>query len=273
VLVSENGLNPRQIWNNSVGEGERRVNRRPFGIAATGLVGGFDVMIGLALVVTLTGAMMAITTEEVAHAVGALPFGVAFVLITIGRSELFTENFLVPVVAVLARRGTYGQLVRMWGMSLALNALGICVFAAILSVDGVLPASAHEAAGILGQTWVDRDFLDGFASAIAAGTALTLFTWLTMAARDHGTRLFLGMIIGYVLLLPQLNHAIVSFGEVMLGIFTGTTDASLGEVVSGELVAVAGNVIGGIGLVTVTRLIQVSGESRDEDTAADATPS
>jgi len=270
--VSGEGINPREIWDNSVGEGERRVNRRPTGIAATGLVGGFDVMIGLALVVTLTGAMLTVTNGELAHAVGALPFGVAFVLITIGRSELFTENFLVPVVAVLARRGTKSQLVRMWGMSLVLNAAGICAFAAILSVDGVLSTSAHEAAGMLAQTWADRDFLDGFASAIAAGTTLTLFTWLTMAARDHTSRIFLGFMIGYVLLLPQLNHAIVSFGEVMLGVFTGTVDTSFGDVLSGELIAIGGNLIGGIGLVTVTRLIQVSGESRAARTEADGTP-
>lgn len=268
-----NGLDPREIWDNSVGEGARRVNRSLLGIAATSLVGGFDVMIGLALVVTLTGAMATVTNEELAHAVGALLFGVAFVLITIGRSELFTENFLVPVVAVLAGRGTKTQLARMWAMSLVLNGLGICAFAAILSVDGVLAESAHEAAGALGQTWVDRDFLDGFASAIAAGTALTLFTWLTMAARDQVARIFLGFMIGYVLLLPQLNHAIVSFGEVMLGVFTGTTDAGFGDIATGELVAIAGNVIGGIGLVTVTRLIQVSGESRDRDHEREANAS
>jgi formate/nitrite transporter FocA (FNT family) len=261
--VPVNGLNPREIWDNSSDEGARRVNRSALGIAATSLVGGFDVMIGLALVVTLTGAIVTVSNEELAHAVGALPFGVAFVLITVGRSELFTENFLVPVVAVLAGRGTRGQLGRMWGMTLLFNAIGICAFAAILSVDGVLTPSAHEAAGALAQAWADHDFLDGFMSAIAAGTALTLFTWLTMAARDHTARIFLAMIIGYVLLLPQLNHAIVSFGEVMLGVFTGTVDTSVGEIARGELIAIVGNVIGGIGLVTVTRLIQVSGEARD----------
>jgi formate/nitrite transporter FocA (FNT family) len=46
---------------------------------------------------------------EVAHLVGALAFGIAFVFVVIGKSELFTENFLVPVPgssAAAARPGS-----------------------------------------------------------------------------------------------------------------------------------------------------------------------
>ena len=259
------GALPRDIWDQGFEEGERRMKRRPLGQASTALLGGFDVMLGLALVFTLTGALMAVTTEDLSHAIGALPFGVAFVFITIGRSELFTENFLVPVGAFFAGRGTPAELYRMWGMTLVFNLAGIALLAALLAIDGVLPAAALEAAGLLGDKFVDRGVAEALASAIVAGVAITLYTWLILATATESAKVVIALIIGYVLLLPVLNHAIVSFGEVMLAVFGDTTQTTVWEVTRQLGIAVVGNTIGGIGFVTMTRLVQVSGEPHDAD--------
>lgn len=232
----------------------------PRGQAATGLVGGFDVVVGLMIVVTLTGALETVTSSEVAHAVGSLAFGITFVLITIGRSELFTENFLVPVGARFAGRGSSAALARMWSLTFASNMVGIAALAAVISVQGVLPESAHSAAGDLAQTFATRPYGEALASAVVGGAAITVYTWSTMAVKSDGARIVLALIIGYVLLLPMLNHVIVGFGELMIGTFTGTIDASVGESVAHVGVALIGNAIGGISFVTLTRLVQVSGE-------------
>ena len=52
------------------------------------------------------------------HATGStvlagLAFSIGFVALLLARSELFTENFLVPVAAVAARHGTLGGLARL----------------------------------------------------------------------------------------------------------------------------------------------------------------
>lgn len=233
------------------------------GQVSTGLLAGFDLLIGLIVVVTLTGAVATVTNAEMAHAVGALGFGIAFVLLTVGRSELFTENFLVPVGAFLAGRGTIGGLMRLWGLTLIFNFVGAAILAAILSVDGVLPASAYAAAGDLADTFATRDYGNAFASAVLAGVAMTLYTWLTMAARAEGARIALAMIIGFVLLLPMLNHVVVGYGELVLGVFAGASSPGLGESLGHIGVAMAGNIVGGIGFITITRLVQVTGEPHD----------
>ncbi|HKJ36744.1 MAG TPA: formate/nitrite transporter family protein [Solirubrobacterales bacterium] len=261
------GTLPRDIWDQGFEEGERRMNRRLPGLASTALLGGFDVMLGLALVFSLSGALMAITTPEVAHAIGALPFGVAFIFITVGRSELFTENFLVPVGAFFAGRGTARKLMRMWGVTLAFNFVGIAILAALLSIDGVLPDGSLAAAGELGDKFVDRGLGPGLASAVVAGVAITLYTWLVLATKTETARIIIALVIGYVLLLPILNHAIVGFGEVMLAIFGGETVTTVWDVTWRLLVAIVGNVIGGVGFVTMTRLVQVSGEPHDAEHA------
>ena len=258
---------PRDIWDESFEEGERRMKRRMLGQASTGLLGGFDVMMGLLVVIVLTGALSTVTTGELAHAIGALPFGLAFVFLTIGRAELFTENFFVPVAAVLAGRGSKRELGRMWTAAIVFNFVGIIVLAAILTIDGVLPQSALDAAGDLGDKFVGRGFVDGLASAIIAGTAMTLFTWLSLAARSETTQVLAALLVGYVLLLPVLNHVVVSFGELMIAIFAGTTEAGLWDICWRIAVAATGNTIGGIGFITATRLVQVSGEPHDAEHA------
>ena len=258
---------PRDIWDEAFDEGERRMNRRVLGQASTGLLGGFDVMMGLLVVIVLTGAISSVANDELAHAIGALPFGIAFVFLTIGRAELFTENFLVPVAAVLAGKGTVLGLARMWTAALIFNFIGIVVLAALLTIDGVLPQSALDAAGVLGDKFVGRDFLEAFASAIVAGTAMTLFTWLSLAARSEVTQVLVALLIGYVLLLPVLNHVVVSWGELMIAMFAGTTEATFWEVFSRVGIAAVGNTLGGVGFVTTTRLMQVSGEPHDAEHA------
>lgn len=264
--MAEDAL-PRDIWDSGFEEGERRMQRRLPGQASTALLGGFDVILALAVVFTLSGALLAVTTEELSHALGALPFGIAFVFISIGRSELFTENFLVPVGAFFAGRGTARDLARMWSMTLIFNLVGIAILAALLTIDGVLPDSAYEAAGFLGDRWVDRGFVDAMASAIIAGVAITLYTWLTLATKSDAAHVVIALLIGYVLLLPVLNHAIVSFGEVMLAVMSGATDTNVWDVTWRMGVAVVGNTIGGVGFVTMTRLVQVSGEPHDPEHA------
>jgi formate/nitrite transporter FocA (FNT family) len=262
------GALPRDIWDQGFEEGERRMKRRLPGQAATAMLGGFDVMLGLALVFTLTGALMSITTEEVSHAIGALPFGVAFIFITIGRSELFTENFLVPVGAFFAGRGSVGQLMRRWGMTLVFNCVGIAIIAWLLSIDGVLPSGSLEAAGVLGDKFAERELGPALASAIVAGVAITLYTWLILATKSESARVIIALVIGYILLLPILNHAIVGFGELMLAVFAGQTDTTVWDVTWRLAVAVFGNTIGGVGFVTITRLVQVSGEPHDAEHAS-----
>jgi formate-nitrite transporter family protein len=256
---------PREIWEESLDEGERRMKRQPLGQASTGLLGGFDVMLALTAVAVLSGALMTVTSDELAYAIGALPFGFAFIFLTIGRAELFTENFLVPVGAWFAGRGTLGELGRLWLVALVFNLAGIAFIGFFLTVPGVLSESALEAVGTLGQRFVDRGVGEALASAVLAGMAITLYTWLVLGARSEGTKLVAALAIGYLLILATFNHAVVSFGELTLGLYGGTTDATIGQVLSQLGLAIAGNTVGGIGFITMARLVQVRGEAHDSE--------
>jgi formate/nitrite transporter FocA (FNT family) len=63
-----------------------------------------------------------------------------------------------------------------------------------------------------------------------------------------------------VIALPTMNHAVVSFGELMLAAFSDAADLSTGEVVRTLVCAIVGNVVGGLGLVTLNRFVMARGE-------------
>ncbi len=254
------GRPPQEIWQESLDEGERRLTRSPSGLAATGFAGGVEILFGIVTLVIVTGAADAAMPSQLAHVLGATTFGIAFAFITIGRAELFTENFLIPVGAVEDGRGSVALLLRMWGITLLFNLVGLALFAAVFSVHGVLERSSLDAAGTLADSYADRGAFAAFVSAIAAGTVMTLFTWVAAAADTDVSRVILSLIIGFVLAVPGLNHAVVSFGEIVFGMIAGTSHANIGDLSRNLAIAIAGNLVGGLGLVFTTRLAQVRGE-------------
>src|SRR3954454_8076879 len=98
------GRDPAEIWESGLDEGERRLNRGWTGLAATGFAGGIDVFMSVLVLATVVGALQAGVPESTAHVLASATFGIGFVFITLGRAELFTENFLIPVGAVWAGR-------------------------------------------------------------------------------------------------------------------------------------------------------------------------
>ena len=265
------GRRPDEVWEESLDEGERRLGRGSAALAATGFAGGVDVFFGILALAVTAGALDAALPEETAHVIASLTFGIGFAFITIGRAELFTENFLIPVGAVFSGRAPVSSLLRMWGITLVVNFVGLFLFAAIFAVDDVLEPATREAAGKLADTLGTRENGAAFLSAIAAGTIMTLFTWVAAAAEGPSGRIIASLIVGFILAAPSLNHAVVGFGEMAFGLLAGTAEVGWGDLVRNTAIAIAGNMIGGIGLVFTTRLAQVRGEPGSDSGAAKGT--
>src|SRR4051794_26967965 len=74
----------------AIDEGLGRSQRTWPALCSTGLVGGLDVGVGVL-------ALLVVRAQTGSALLGALAFPVGFLALTLGNSELFTENFLVPV--------------------------------------------------------------------------------------------------------------------------------------------------------------------------------
>ena len=262
------GRSPDEIWDESVKEGTRRLGRGTLGMAATGVIGGVEVMIGIMALTVVSGALAVALPEQIAHIGGSLAFGIGFVFIILGRSELFTENFLVPIAPVLRRLVPVSAIARLWTVTMVANLAGILVLAAIFTRASLVPPETLGAAGKLADTLAERDVVAALLSAIVAGTVMTLFTWLSTAVELDIGRIFIALIIGFVLAAPSLNHAVVSFGEMTFALLAGSAkSAEWLDLAQNFPVAVIGNLIGGLGFVTLARVLQVRGEPDDDDVA------
>jgi formate-nitrite transporter family protein len=252
---------PETLYAHVEEEGRRRLNRPRLEVAATALVAGFDVVFGIAALAIAHELAAARFGESVGQLIGALAFGIGFVFIVAGRSELFTENFLVPI-AGLDRRDRRGwlRLAELWAVSPILNIVGGILLILVLSSHGVLP---HGAGGVLSDlaTQLDgRSWTTKLLSAIAAGAVITLMTWIVEGLSEAiGVKLAIAGIFGAFLALGMFNHVIVVTLELVFGIRYGA-DVGLGAVAGNFGVAAAGNLVGGILFVTITRTGQAKSQ-------------
>ena len=236
-----------ETFERTVEEGERRLSRTWPMLVSTGLVGGIDVSIGVF-------GLLVVRAETKSVLLSALAFGIGFIALTLANSELFTENFLVPLAAVIAHRSRPRSLVRLWiGTALA-NLVGGWVVTGIIMT--ALPGLGQVAVDIarvypdLGLGW------RSFALAVLGGMVITLMTWMEKGSTDMAGKLVAAVSASFLLAAGTLNHAIVVSLELFAALHSGAP-FGYADWLGVFLWASLGNLVGGIGLVSLLRLVQV----------------
>ena len=244
----------------AIEEGHARLTRTWPSLIATGAVGGLDVGVGVM-------ALLVVRQATGAPLLGALAFPIGFIALTLGNSELFTENFLVPVAAVVARRAGPLLLVRLWIATLVANiAAGwIVAWLIVQALPDVAPVARE----------VSHDYLApgigvrSFASAVLGGMIITLMTWLLHSTRSMTAKLVAAYGLAFVLVAGPLEHSIVGSLEMFAALISGADFGYLDWL--GFLGwAVLGNLVGGLGLVTTLRLVQVGRDEIENEQAVSA---
>lgn len=241
-------------------EGSRRLTRTWPGLFATGAVGGIDVsagLLGLLLVDQATGQPL----------LSALAFGIGFIALTLAGSELFTENFLVPLVAVAAGRANLRALARLWFGTAATNLLAGWVMAwIIVTAEPKLKPSAIRIAEVYPRLGIG---LHSFALAVLGGVIITLMTWMERSTVSVPGKIVAAVCAGFLLAAGSLDHAIIVSLEMFAALHAGAPFGYL-DWLEVMLWAAFCNMLGGVGLVTVLRLVQVGRRKiqEEEDKAA-----
>jgi formate/nitrite transporter FocA (FNT family) len=231
-----------------VDEGHERLDRPLLPLLSTGLLGGVDVGVGIL-------AYLVVKHETGDQLLGALAFTVGFVALLMARSELFTENFLVPVTALVAGKGSILQLVRLWVVTLVMNVVGGTVMVGLV-VAG-LPA-VRETVRESGAHYADLGIsFESFALAVLAGAVITLLTRMQHATDNLGVRIVPAIMMSFVLVGAELFHAVLDTIFMVGGLFAGHVDYGVPDVLGALVWSVFGNLVGGLVLVTAVRLLRV----------------
>jgi formate/nitrite transporter FocA (FNT family) len=254
---------PEQIADRASDVGRERLDRTNADILITGLIGGAEVSLGGLAAMAVTGSALAAVPDlplYAALALGGLAFPIGFLFVIVGRSELFTENFLIPVVAVFNGERPVGSLLEMWGFSWVGNLAGCAALSIILSQPHAIGDPILGGYRAYAEYKLGLPLLSVFYSATLAGMAMTVLTWLLLSVRDTLGKMVAIFGAGYLLFAANLSHSIV--GSSLLFVGFGPAGRSLGEVIVWELVATAGNLVGGVGFVTLFRIVQAREKAR-----------
>ncbi len=153
----------------------------------------------------------------------------------------------------------------MWLTTLVTNLIAGWLLAALLMLAFPdLHTTAVKVAGSyvgLGVSW------QAFALAVVGGMLVTLMTYLQVATESDGVRLVPAVIVGFTLSIGHINHAVVASIFTFAALIVGAP-FGYGQWAQMVLLAIAGNLVGGLGLVTVLRLMQVPhkvAQARDDE--------
>jgi formate-nitrite transporter family protein len=237
----------RERFERSVDEGSRRLGRTWPSLFATGLVGGLDIGVGVL-------ALLLVEHQSHSELLGALAFTIGFIALTLAHSELFTEDFMIPVTAVVARQARVRDVARLWGGTAATNLLGGWVFIGLtiaalpqLRATAITAGTHYTAMGIGWRS---------FASGILGGGVITLMTWMERGTDSMLGKLTAAVSMAFLLAAGPLNHTIVASLEMFAAINAHAGFGYLSWAGMASWAALA-NIVGGVGLVTVLRLIQI----------------
>ncbi len=189
--------------------------------------------------------------------VSKMGYAVGFLIVILGRQQLFTENTLIVVLPIFQKRdlATLLGVLRLWGVVLAANLAGTVLFALLLSKALAFPPEVESALGQACVGSVPASFGSGFAGAVVAGWLIALTIWLMPAAAT--ARVTIIFILTYLIGLGGFYHCIAGSVKVVYAVMNGSADWSdfLFRFLPPVLL---GNIVGGVALVAALGHAQVS---------------
>ncbi|MEX5236462.1 formate/nitrite transporter family protein [Kocuria arenosa] len=233
-------------FENTVAEGADRLNRTWRALVITGLFGGIDVGLGIM-------AMLAVKDATGSDLLAGMAFGIGLFALRLAHSELFTEDFLIPINAVVAKHGTWLQLCRLWTVTLVANLAGGWLFM------WVVGAAFPQFEQLLLETSVKYMesglTLETAALAILAGSTITLSTRMSQGTSNDVVTALISLISGLLVVGLGMLHgalnSIIIFGAMHLGAAISYSDWFVWF-----LWVIPLNMVGGLVIITLPRLIR-----------------
>ena len=245
------------VLHETVGKvGEEELDRNASSLAWSGLAAGLSM--GFSMVAS--AALRAhLPDTPIGEFIADAGYSAGFVIVILARQQLFTENTLTVVLPLMSAPSwhTFGQLLRLWGIVLVCNLIGIVAFACGVAYLPLFDAPMHHAFVEMGSKIMGYSTLAMFVKAILGGWIIAMMVWL-MAAVD-AARLWIIVGLTWLIALAGLVHVIGSAGEVFYIAFRGqiTWWNALGHFVGPTL---AGNIVGGSLIFALISHAQVRSE-------------
>jgi len=241
-----------EIYRAVASNAQDELDRSTAALAISGFAGGvFMGLSALGTAITLGMFGKSPTVEFIAK----MFYPLGFIVVILGRAQLFTENTLYPVALVLAEKREFWNTVRLWCTVLPANVLGALAFAALAARTSALAPATVDALTQLGIEAAQKPSMTIFWSAVTAGWIIATAAWLVSGSHSISGSILILWLLTFVVGLGSFAHCIATSCEIMAAALTG----KLGWLayLHWFWIAVVGNVCGGVFMVTVLEYGQV----------------
>ena len=227
---------------------ERPVHNLAVSAVSAGLAMGIAGL-GVAVLLHVLGG------DRVGESVAHLAYPLGFLIVIIGRQQLFTENTLFPVALVLEQRRYLARTARLWAVVLAGNVVGTLLFAVLVTQTPALSPPVVSELATLGVEAGSRPFATVFWTGVIGGWLIALVGWLVTASTDTVGQVVIIVLVTYVVGVGHFAHVVAGSGEVLAAVLTGVLPlSSYATWLAG---AALGNAVGGVVIVALFNYGQV----------------
>ncbi len=189
----------------------------------------------------------------------ALGYPIGFVMVVLGRQQLFTENTITVVLPVMAQptAENFWKAGRMWTIVLAANLAGTLLAALFASYTPVVTPELREAMISVSREAMQHGWLEMFFRGITAGFLMAALVWVIPAA--EGAQFYVIFLMSYLIAMSGAAHIVAGSVEAFVLLVNG--ELGLGAMLGGfTLPVLAGNVVGGTVLFALLSYAQVMKE-------------
>jgi len=239
--------------------GEDEMARPATSLWWSGLAAGLSMSFSLLALALLK---LHLPETEWQRLVVALGYPVGFVMVVLGRQQLFTENTLTPILPLLHNRdlGTLASVLKLWALVLVSNIVGTWAVGSVLAHTSIFEPRIADAFVDLSRHTIEGTFATTLVRGIFAGWLIALMAWLLPATRGSGAHII--VVMTYVVALGEFAHIVA--GSVECAFLVQSGRASLSQYAwDFFLPTLLGNILGGTTLVALLNYGQVAAEIDD----------
>ena len=182
-----------------------------------------------------------------------------FVIVIVGRLQLFTENTVTVVLPLLEKRTlrNFLRTFNLWTVVLLTNFIGTFIIALLVTKFELVHDDMLSTFTDISMHAVDKPFFVIFRTAIPAGFLIACLVWMMPSARG-GAEFWIIMMMTYIIAIGDFAHIVAGSVESFLLILQGLI--SMEQMFAYLVAACAGNVVGGTFLFALLAYNQVKNE-------------
>jgi formate/nitrite transporter FocA (FNT family) len=237
--------------------GEEELRRPAASLFWSGVAGGITIMASVIAEAALHRKLP--DGAPWREAVADLGYSLGFLMVILGRMQLFTEQTITAVLPFMAEPtlAALRRTARLWGIVLMANLVGAAAAAAMNVHLGLMGAPLLGSMLEISATLLERSPGQVLLQGIPAGFLIASVAWIRAGMIGDGIAIV--VVLTYAIALGDFAHVIAGSAEAFLLVFEGriSLDGAFLRVVLPSLV---GNVIGGTGLFALLAHAQVRQE-------------